>query len=189
MGTRPESRVQEGDREYRGRGQGSGLAALAFEHFRGGLQRYLVRRLRNGEDAQDLAQEVYLRLLRFGDEELVRRPESYVYRVAFNVLCEFKLSTGRDPVAFDSETVARLAEEFPAEELSPEDAWSQGSRQQRLDAVLARLPAMQRAVFLLAVRHDVPHEKIAHELGVSLHTVRKYLYRSLHYCRQNLGHE
>src|SRR5262245_32725797 len=99
---------------------GTGFANLAFEQFRAGLHRYLLRRLRSAENAQDLAQEVYLRLLRFSDRKLVQHPEAYVYRVAFNVLCEFKLHEKRDPVSFDSDAVALLAEQIP-DDIAPPD--------------------------------------------------------------------
>ena len=43
------------------------------------LLRYLASRLPNGEDAKDLAQETYLRLLRGNRGELVRHPEAYLF--------------------------------------------------------------------------------------------------------------
>ena len=165
----------------------AGFAAFAYAQFRAGLHRYLLRRLRSADRAQDLAQEVYLRLLRFADRELVQCPEAYVYRVAFNVICEFRLSEQRQRVAFDSDEMARLAEQLAQEEEPIEDLWEHEARQQWLDAALAELPSMQRAVFVLAIRHDLPHGEIATRLGLSLHTVRKYLYRTLHHCRQKMA--
>lgn len=165
----------------------AGFAAFAYAQFRAGLHRYLLRRLRSADRAQDLAQEVYLRLLRFADRELVQCPEAYVYRVAFNVLCEFRLSEQRQRVAFDSDEMARVAEQLAQDEEPVEDQWEQEARQQWLDAALEELPSMQRAVFILAIRHDVPHQQIATRLGLSLHTVRKYLYRTLHHCRQRMA--
>jgi RNA polymerase sigma factor (sigma-70 family) len=90
-------------------------------------------------------------------------------------------------VAFDSDEVARVAEQLAQEEEPPEEVWDQRTRERWLDAALAELPPMQRAVFLLAIRHDVPHREIASRLGLSMHTVRKYLYRTLHHCRQKLS--
>jgi RNA polymerase sigma factor (sigma-70 family) len=168
-------------------GEVGGFAAFAYAQFRSGLHRYLLRRLRSVDRAEDLAQEVYLRLLRFANRELVQCPEAYVYRVAFNVLCEFRLSEQRQRVAFDSDEVARVAERLAQEEEPPEEVWDQRTRERWLDAALAELPPMQRAVFLLAIRHDVPHREIASRLGLSMHTVRKYLYRTLHHCRQKLS--
>jgi RNA polymerase sigma factor (sigma-70 family) len=168
-------------------GSHEGFAAFAYAQFRTGLHRYLLRRLRSADRAEDLAQEVYLRLLRFANRELVQCPEAYVYRVAFNVLCEFRLSEQRQRVAFDSDEMARVAEQLAQEEEPPEEVWDQRARERWLDAALEELPPMQRAVFLLAIRHDVPHRQIADRLGLSMHTVRKYLYRTLHHCRQKLS--
>ena len=164
----------------------AGSSGAAFEQFREGLLRFLLRRLGHVETAQDLAQEVYLRLLRFADHELVRQPGAYVYRVAYHVLCEFSLHERRSPVTFDSRALEQLAEDLPVDAPPVEDLLERRDREQRLEAVLAQLPAMQRSVFLLAVRHDLPHEEVAARLGLSLHTVRKYLYRTLQHCRQHL---
>ena len=60
----------------------------AFREHRGRLYQYLRRRLANEEDAQDLAQEAYLRLLRVSRTELVRDPQAYLYRVARNLVYE-----------------------------------------------------------------------------------------------------
>jgi len=168
-------------------GQESGFAALAFDQFHDGLHRYLLRRLHSSENAADLAQEVYLRLLRFADDELIRCPEAYVYRVAFNVLYEFKLHERRNRVAFDSEALEQITEKLPDEAASPDELCDQQRRERRLEEVLGELPPMQRSVFLLAKRQDMPHEEIASKLDLSMHTVRKYLYRTLHYCRQRIS--
>lgn len=50
------------------------------------LHGFLLRRLRGrAESSEDIRQEVYLRMLRFTDAELVREPRAYLYRVARNV--------------------------------------------------------------------------------------------------------
>lgn len=162
------------------------FVALVAEQFGGGLYRYLLSRVSHRQAAEDLAQEVYLRLLRFADQELVQSPENYVYRVAFNVLHEFRLHQRRNPVQFDSPAVTELESMLPDDAPTSEQMYEQHDREQQLEAVLEKLPSMQRAVFLLAVRHDLPHEEIASRLGISLHTVRKYLYRALHYCRTQM---
>jgi DNA-directed RNA polymerase specialized sigma24 family protein len=50
------------------------------------LKRFLAARLRNADDVPDLAQEVYLRLLRVNDHEAIRSPEAYLVTVARHVL-------------------------------------------------------------------------------------------------------
>lgn len=50
---------------------------------------YLATRLKDGTDAQDLSQEVYLRLLRVDDVYLIRDPRRFALRVATNVANEW----------------------------------------------------------------------------------------------------
>src|SRR5271168_3636587 len=56
--------------------------------YRGALQAFFYRRLRNKADAADLVQEVYLRMLRVSDPEAIHNPEAYLFTVAANLLKE-----------------------------------------------------------------------------------------------------
>ena len=56
-----------------------------------GLTRYLRRRLPGRIDPQDLAQEVYVRLLRVEQLEHIKEPQAYLYRVASNVAAEWRM--------------------------------------------------------------------------------------------------
>jgi RNA polymerase sigma-70 factor (ECF subfamily) len=188
MGNRIQPRGPPAGRA-RAASKGAGFAALAFEKFGAGLYRYLLSSLRHPDTAEDLAQEVYLRLLRFADGELVQSPEDYVYRVAFNVLHEFRMHEKRLPVIFDSESLGTLGETLPSGEASAEELSDQRSQERQLEGALAQLPPVQQAVFLLAMRQDMAHEDIARKLGLSLHTVRKYLYRTMLHCRRQMAAE
>ena len=64
------------------------LVERLFAEHGGGLQAFFSRRVRRGADAQDLAQEVYLRMLRISDPEAIRNPVLYVYTVANNLVKE-----------------------------------------------------------------------------------------------------
>lgn len=162
-------------------------AAVAFEHFRLGLYRYLLRRLRSAENAEDLAQEVYLRLLRAADLKQVRFPQAYVYRIAFNVLYEFRLRERGDPTIFDSTAIARAAEELADDAIAPDEAYDDGELKRRFELVVSRLPPMQRAVLRLAAQHDMPHSQIAETLGISVSTVRNHLYKGIDHCRHHVA--
>ena len=65
------------------------------------LRAYFFRRVRRGVDAAELAQEVYLRLLRIPDVATIRNPEAYLYTVAGNLLREQALQQRRDAAAVD----------------------------------------------------------------------------------------
>jgi DNA-directed RNA polymerase specialized sigma24 family protein len=50
------------------------LVERLFAEHRGALQTFFGRRIRSKVDAADLAQEVYIRMLRIGDQEAIRNP-------------------------------------------------------------------------------------------------------------------
>ena len=59
-----------------------------FAEHRGALQRYIYRRIRSKSEAPDLAQEVYVRMLRVSDAEAIRSPQRYLFTVASNLVKE-----------------------------------------------------------------------------------------------------
>src|SRR5688572_33285442 len=67
------------------------FAATAFEKHYRELHRFLVRRLPRTQDAQDVIQEVFLRVLRLPRTELVRKPQAYVYGIASHVAHEMRM--------------------------------------------------------------------------------------------------
>jgi len=52
------------------------------------LQSFFLRRIRGKADAADLAQEVYVRMLRIRDPRAIRDPVAYLYTVANNLVKE-----------------------------------------------------------------------------------------------------
>jgi RNA polymerase sigma factor (sigma-70 family) len=151
------------------------------------LYRYLLRQLRNTQDAEDLAQEVYLRLLRHTDLKQVRSPQAYLYRIAFNVLWEFR-ERGSD-VTFDSLVAEQAAERVADEAPLPEDTYDDTLRRNRLEKAVAELPPRQRAALRLALRPGLSHAQIASMLGISVSTTRNLIYKAIAHCRNRLADE
>ncbi|MDP9083490.1 MAG: sigma-70 family RNA polymerase sigma factor [Pseudomonadota bacterium] len=130
----------------------------------------LVRRLRHTQDADDLAQEVFARLLRIKDAELVLDPRAYLLGIAAHVVGEFLQRRQREPVIFDSdmtdECAGQTATHACAEQLK---------LQNRLDLALARLPTTHKLVLLLVKRDGLSYTEAAKSSGLSVHTIEKYL--------------
>src|SRR6516162_4578193 len=61
---------------------------LYAEH-RAALQSFFQRRIRSKTSAPDLAQEVYVRMLRVSDPSSIRNPAGYLYTVANNLVKEY----------------------------------------------------------------------------------------------------
>src|SRR5689334_12901015 len=98
------------------------------------LHRYISKRLRAGEDAQDLAQEVYLRLLKHRTE-LIREPLAYVYTVASRVVGEQHLRSD-SRIVFDSELLDIVAESTAEPDA---EAWAREHARRELRRLLAKL--------------------------------------------------
>lgn len=150
---------------------------------------FLLRRMRSLQGAEDLSQEVYLRLLRVQAPDRIRNLRAYVYRVAVNALVELKTREDSSPVEFDSDLAYRLGELNEDATRTPEEVLEAEGDEYGLEELVGTLPPMQRTVLLMAICQQVPHRDIARQLGISVNTVRNHLYRALYSCRQKLSAE
>ena len=145
------------------------------------LRRFFSLRLSNSADALDLAQEVFLRLMRVQHHETIRSPEAYVFTIASHVLHQHTLRRSTGPVTVD---IFSLFGEL--EITSLDDPSEDADTQQRLDQLaraLARLPARVSTTLILHRFAGFSIEEIAQSLGVSRPTAKKYLARALTHCR------
>jgi RNA polymerase sigma-70 factor (ECF subfamily) len=161
------------------------LVARLFAQHGGALRAFLYRRVRRHPDAAELAQEVYLRMLRIADMETIRNPEAYLYTVASNLAKEHARHTRTDGAALDVDdpvVQAQLAE-LPAlaVELDAEQ------RIARLRQVLQQLPPKCHAAVVMQYWHGLSYEEIAQRLGISIHMVKKYLSQALVHCRRRMA--
>ncbi len=137
------------------------------------LHWFLVERLKSDQDAKDVTQEIYLRLLRLGKGELVREPRAYVYFVARQVLAQFRMRARQSPVTYDSK-LAQDRDRHPGEP-GPDPVANRLLALGELEHLLNALPALQAKVFLLRAFEGLSWAQIAERLNISPHTVKKYL--------------
>ncbi len=157
------------------------LVERLFAEHGGALQAFLYRRVRRHPDAAELAQEVYVRMLRVPDMSTVRNPEAYLYAVASNLAKEH---ARRGPhhsnvIDIDDPQVQEQLAELPAFG----GQLDQEQRLKRLREVLRELSPKCQAAVELQYWHGLSYEEIAQRLGVSTNMVRKYLSQALTHCR------
>lgn len=148
------------------------------------LRQFFSLRLRNQADASDLAQEVFLRLLRVEHHETIRHPEAYLFTVARHVLHQHTLRQADTPKSLD------ISELFGDLQLaSHDDPEARASGQQKLaqlERKLESLPPKVSTTLLLHRFAGLTIEEIGRELGVSRPAAKKYLARALVECRDAL---
>jgi DNA-directed RNA polymerase specialized sigma24 family protein len=82
------------------------LVERLFAEHGGALLAFFRRRIRSKADAPDLAQEVYLRMLRVSDQEAIRSPALYLYTVANNLVKEHAVLERRRASGVDIDEIA-----------------------------------------------------------------------------------
>jgi RNA polymerase sigma-70 factor (ECF subfamily) len=148
---------------------GSQRIAEWARNWNAGLTRFLRRRLPQPIDAEDLAQEVYARLLRIEKLELIEEPQAYLYRVAVNVAAEWRMRAAQSKPHSADELDALVAA------TTPETALSEADFARQLDGALCGMTPMVRAVIYLKLRDGMSHEEIARHLGITTRMVRRLL--------------
>ena len=146
-----------------------------------GLTRYLRRRLPGRIDPQDLAQEVYVRLLRVEQLEQIKEPQAYLYRVASNVAEEWRMRAAHSKPHSDAELDELVTES------TPESLLDDAQFSAQLDSALAKMTPMVRAVIYLKLREDMSHEQIAEHLGITPRMVRRTLTTGYAQLRANIA--
>jgi RNA polymerase sigma factor (sigma-70 family) len=148
----------------------------------GDLLRFLRSRLGHGDHAQDLAQEVYLRVLRMDDLSLIRNPRSFVIHLAAHAAYEWRM-LARNRMQHSEE----LLQELTADDADPAEAIERNERIARLARVLETLSPKCRAVVLMHRRDGMTYEEIAAHMNLSVGMVKKYLARGLAVCHRQMS--
>jgi RNA polymerase sigma-19 factor, ECF subfamily len=144
--------------------------ASSFRSYDKQLHRYLARRLTKRQDAEDLAQEVYLRLLRVDAAKRVQKPVAYIYGIASHVVADFRSESKQGHERLEE------ADDEPDDRASaPDDLADRLNLQQQLERAFARLPQTHALVLIAHKHRGLSYEEVAAELGLSIHTVEKYV--------------
>ena len=125
----------------------------------------------NREDADDILQTIFLRLLRREfPPDLGRNPAAYLYRAAVNLSLDTIKVRGRQPQRTDD---PEYVEARAADKPSFDD-----DMHRRLYEAIAELNPIAAEVLILRYVHNVSDAKIAEMLGVSRTVVAVRLYRT-----------
>ena len=128
---------------------------------------------------------MYLRLLRADERQQghIENAEAYLFTVAANLLKERAILVARAGIAVP---IDETRNELVGADAPPEDVLYAQTRARRLWAVVEGLPPRYRAVLLLHYRYGLTYREIGERVGVTAHTVKKYLSHALVLCRQEL---
>jgi RNA polymerase sigma-70 factor (ECF subfamily) len=167
----------------------SALVAAYVDH-RKDLVRFFARRLRSEVAAEDLVQEVYLRIARVDEDARIESPLSYLYRLGSNLMLDQirgeRRSAARE-AAWTEARATRLGQAAIAEETAADDALAARQRLSAIVQAVRELPAPAQEVFRLHKLQGLSHAETAARLGVSRSSVEKRMIAVLKHLANQLG--
>lgn len=163
---------------------GKDIRTLFLAH-RQELQAYLAHKVRNGETAAELAQEVFLRFAEQGPaaQAAIAHPRSYLYRTAHNLAVDHirRERLGRLDHLPD-ETVAGIPDERP----SPERIAGSRSDVAAAREALLELPERTRQVFAMTRIDGLTYADVAKRLQISPSSVQKHLAQAVRHVMMRM---
>jgi RNA polymerase sigma-70 factor (family 1) len=148
-----------------------------FDDYYHPLKNFLYYKLGDIDLAEDITQEVFIRVWDKRDEVLQETVRSYLYKIANNLAInhfksakkrfEFKLERGHDRPAGESPDFTMEKDEFAT----------------RLNHAIANLSESQRVVFLMNRMDDLTYREIAERLEISVKAVEKRMQGALESLR------
>ena len=154
-----------------------------FNIWQGTIFNFLLFKTRDTARAEDLLQEVFLKLwnarTRLNENQSLR---NYLYAIADNlVLNEIR----HDKVV--ARHKAGLERMFFTNTENPEFILEEKEWKNRLEDAIAALPEKPRIVFLMSRLEDLSYQEIADRLSISIKTVETHMVKALKHMRDHLS--
>ena len=148
----------------------------AFRENERDLVQFLVARLKSVFTAQDIAQELYLKVSLLDGHEPVRNGRAYLFRMAANLAIDHQRRESRQ-AELQAEAQAYLY--GGSDPATPEQTLIARAELVRLERALAELPPLTRRIFHLSRFEEKSQREIAAAVGLSPTAVFKHLRNAL----------
>lgn len=155
-------------------GESSGAARL-FEKYSGPLLRFTDRMLGNRAEAEEVTQEVFVKMISKVDQYDGRASvASWLFAIASNA-CRDRLrrSSRRPMVSLDA------VAESPSPGVPADARLAERERSVAVRRALSKLSDEQREALVLARYHDMPYAEIARTLKISEGAVKTRIFRAM----------
>ena len=169
---------------------------LLLQRYRAPLVNFLYRMVRNREQAEDLAQEVFLRVYRAREDyEPSAKFTTWLFRIATNLALNSlrdhryqKLEISMDaPIVANAEDGDERMMEVADEHPDIEQHLVEESRKKMIRHAIEKLPEKQRAAVLLHKYQELDYSEIAKILRCSESALKSLLFRAYETLRVELA--
>ncbi len=156
------------------------LEALYRRHA-GALRQYMARRLDDAGHAEDLCQDLYLRLREAPPDAGLRDPRAYLFRMARHRLIDHWRRQSKAPECCVLEPDDPV---LAGPHACPEHSGHRAGYIRELDEIMARLPEHERLALAWHRLEGLTQAEIGRRLGVSERMAGRYIAKALTRCKE-----
>ncbi len=155
------------------------------------LYQICYRMLGNKQEAEDIAQEAFVRAyINLHSYDQKRKFSTWIYRIATN-LCIDRIRKKKPDYYLDAEVAGTdgldMYSQIAADEQLPEEAAMQMELQDRIQYEISRLPDKYRSVIVLKYIEELSLQEISEILDMPLGTVKTRIHRGREALRKQLN--
>lgn len=146
------------------------LVAEAFQSYHSHLIAYVSYRIGNSDDAEDLVQDVFVRLMEYGKLLHEDTIKSFVFTIANNLITDYLRRYYKK-----QEICSYMMESAADVERSPESAIIAKDLEKHEMAIMRMLPPQRERIYYMNRFMDMSAEDISVRLSISKRTVDNHL--------------
>lgn len=158
------------------------LVARLFQEHNEALIRFLALRLRSQQEAKEVAQEAYVRLLKLDQPGAVGFLRAFLFKTAANLAVD---RIRHEQTSRRVKRATKFLDELNTQP-TPEQSVNDAQELKLAERLIDELPPKCRRAFLLHKVYGLDFPDIAKQMGLGERMVRIYVVRALLYCRAGL---
>jgi len=156
---------------------------LLYDQYWEKLFLFVVKVLRDRDDAIDIVQETFIALW----EQRIQLDDVTSLRAYLFAIARYKTMQYIRRYARHDDNLESLTAFLSRHEQNPEELMMQTELQKQIDEQVQQFPAKMRTVFMLSRQENLSHREIAAKLNISDKTVKKQISNSLKLLRLKIN--
>lgn len=146
-----------------------------YTKFNTQLTLFLGKAVSTQADLKDLSQEVYLRMLRVKNPQMIRSPRAYLYKVAIHVIDEWRSSSRKKHIHISDGFEKEIEKETGYGSLYEEQQTSILNHKIELDNALKSLPKIYATTLIMKWHYGKSYKEISKDLNITQRQVKRYI--------------
>lgn len=142
---------------------------------------YIQRMVGDKEEAKDVTQEAYIRVLEIDSKSQISNKRAYLYKIARNLVIDGSKKKHKNfEVTYEEDSYSIPKEEQPEEIITTLD------EQELLMKTIQTLPAKSKQAFVLHIINGYTRKEISEKMGISTNAVEKHITRATSKIKQKI---